>query len=217
MLPLLEKLLGLKKPASGLPDSLLAQYRALAESMGFGTEPVEKGLLLRGKTVTLALKIEFGNRWDFFNTITSLRETESDIKILVTSSNSRAMPMETVYTVLKKKLGEKSRWVLLDIEGKKEPMFLNFSSRDTGRAPSGAGAPPTSRVSRSPRTTSSADSRSPPRGSGPRPSSARRTSSRRGKSASGKPEMRKTKNYGMQPVDAPPRRKKIYGKRKRRD
>jgi hypothetical protein len=290
MLPLLEKILSAKKPSSGLPGSLLAQYRALAESMGFKAENIEKGLLLTGKTVKLAIKVEFGNRWEFFNTITSLRETGADIKVLSTSSNSRAMPMETAYTVLKKKLGEKARWALLDIEGKKEPMFLNFSVSDLGKyakkpygaraAPpsrSGGGArPPSLRPSR-PRSSPSMGEPGPyphsgpheghsrrkgPRkggagssggGAGSRPIAQEGTASRENPPAMGKESgeshdsrerkpgliqsvfdrarmtlsrysvggpkpvlLKKTKNYGLQPADAPPRRKKIYGKRKKK-
>ena len=182
MLPLLEKLIAVKKPVSGLPNSLLAQYGATGAALAYRVEPIEKGLLFLGKTSKVALKIEFGNRWEFFNTITALRETDADIKVLVTSSNSKAMKMEAIYTVLKKKLGEKTRWVLIDIEGKKEPMFLNF--REKSRE---GQAPPQSRPPAKP-------AREPKAG----------------------PEMRKTKNYGMQPTKAPRRRKKIYGKRRKR-
>lgn len=170
MLPLLEKILAVKKPVSGLPKSLITQYEALGVASAFRVEPIEKGLLFIGKTAKLALKVEFGNRWEFFNTITALRETDSDIKVLVTSSNSKAMNLETIYTVLKKKLEEKKRWALIDIEGKKEPMLLNFAH--TRSEPS-----PRKHV---------------------------------------EPEMKKSKNYGMQPVNAKPRRKKIYGKRRKK-
>ncbi|MBD3390066.1 hypothetical protein GF415_03895, partial [Candidatus Micrarchaeota archaeon] len=129
MLPLLEKLISVKKPVSGLPGSLLAQYKAIGEADGYRVEPLEKGLLFLGKTSRVALKVEFGNRWEFFNTITAMRETDSDIKVLVKSSNSKSITMETIYTVLKKKLEEETRWVLIDIEGKKEPMFLNFREK----------------------------------------------------------------------------------------
>ena len=104
MLPLLEKLIAIKKPATGLPKSLLDNYGGVGTALAFRVEPIEKGLLFVGKTATVALKVEFGNRWEFFNTITALRETDADIKVLVTSSNSKAMQMETIYTVLKKKL-----------------------------------------------------------------------------------------------------------------
>ena len=170
MLPLLEKIIGVKKPVSGLPKSLIAQYEAIGAASAFRVEPLEKGLLFIGKTAKVALKVEFGNLWEFFNTITALRETDADIKVLVTSSNSKAMKMETVYTVLKKKLGEKKRWAIIDIERKKEPMLLNFAHR---------------RAEPSPRK---------------RP----------------EPEMKKSKNYGLQPRNAKPRRKKIYGKRRKK-
>jgi len=182
MLPLLEKIIAAKKPATGLPKSLFSQYEALGAASAYRVEPIEKGLLFIGKTSKVALKVEFGNSWEFFNTITALRETDADIKVLVTSSNSKAMKMETIYTVLKKKLEEKGRWAIIDIEGKKEPMFLNFREKT------------------------------------PESNSQKQTPARR-KSASKpkrKPEMKKSKNYGMQPVNAPPRRKKIYGKRKRK-
>lgn len=258
MLPLLEKILAVKKPASGLPGSLLAQYNALAESAGFSSEPLEKGLLLTGKTVKLALKIEFGNRWEFFNTITYMREIDADIKIIITSSNSKSMRMETVYTVLKKKLEEKSRWAIVDIEGKKEPMFINFSLKDLGHYAGEGGSRPKPACPSSPRSQTArpshsvspapiSHSRTPPdekSASRPRksPSSpkesgvfgaspksqerpqgivqsifdkARMTLSK----YSGGPNpvlLKKTKNYGMQPANAPPRRKKIYGKRKKK-
>ena len=179
MLPLLEKLIAVPKPASGLPNSLFAQYEAIGSALAYRVLPIEKGLLFIGKTSRIALKVEFGNRWEFFNTITALREADADIKVLVTSSNSKAMSMETAYTVLKKKLEEKSRWVLVDIEGKKEPMFLNF--REKSREP---------------------------RAAAPRKKPASKPKA--------EVELKKSKNYGMQPVNAPPRRKKIYGKRKRK-
>ncbi len=177
MLPLLEKIIAVKKPVSGLPKSLLAQYEALGVASTFRVEPIEKGLLFIGKTAKVALKVEFGNRWEFFNTITALRETDADIKVLVTSSNSKAMNLETIYTVLKKKLEEKKRWALIDIEGKKEPMLLNFAH-----------------------TRAAKDA----------PKQSRAREERPG------PEMKKSKNYGMQPVNARPRRKKIYGKRRKK-
>ena len=176
MLPLLEKIIAVKKPVSGMPKSLLAQYEAIGAASAFRVEPIEKGLLFSGKTAKVALKIEFGNRWEFFNTITAMRETEADIRVLVTSSNSKSITMETIYTVLKKKLGEKSRWAIIDIEHKKEPMLLNF--REAGRE-------------HSPREKKEGRSRE-------------------------EPEMKKTKNYGMQPTNARPRRKKIYGKRRKK-
>ncbi len=182
MLPLLEKLIALKKPVSGLPKSLLAQYGATGAASRFRVEPIEKGLLFIGKTASVALKVEFGNRWEFFNTITSLRETDADIKVLVTSSNSKAMKMETIYTVLKKKLEEKKRWVIIDIEGKKEPMFLNFREK-THESAAQEEKPSHRKPAREPKA---------------------------------EPEMKKTKNYGMQPVGARPRRKKIYGKRRKK-
>lgn len=180
MLPLLQKIIAVKKPSSGLPKSLLAEYEAVGRALAFRVEPIEKGLLFIGKTATVALKVEFGNRWEFFNTITALRETDADIKVLVTSSNSKAMKMETIYTVLKKKLEEKGRWVLIDLEGKKEPMLLNFKEKSSSPKP--ASKP----VSKAPRTKEAIE-----------------------------PQMKKSKNYGMQPVDAKPRRKKIYGKRRK--
>jgi len=176
VLPLLEKIIAVKKPKTGLPKSLLAQYESLGTALAFRVEPIEKGLIFIGKTVTLALKVEFGNRWEFFNTITALRETDADIRVLVTSSNSKAMQMETIYTVLKKKLEETGRWVLIDIEGKKDPMFLNFREKALEPKPAKKPAP-----------------RKP-----------------------AEPEMKKSKNYGMQPVNAKPRRKKIYGKRRKK-
>jgi len=187
MLPLLEKLIAIKKPATGLPKSLLDKYREVGAALAFRVEPIEKGLLFVGKTATVALKVEFGNRWEFFNTITALRETDADIKVLVTSSNSKAMQMETIYTVLKKKLEEKNRWVLIDIEGKKKPMFLNFREKS---------APARGRPKAAPK---------------PQPKAPPKTS----RSSQQEPELKKTKNYGMQPANAKPRRKKIYGKRRK--
>ncbi len=231
MLPLLEKILRTKKPASGPPGSLLDEYRRLAEDAGFLVEPLEKGLLLSGKTVKLAICVEFGSRWDFFNTITLLRQKGADIKILATSSNSRSMPMETAYTVLKKKLRETVRWVLLDIEGKKRPMFLNFSASDLGstnicgtdfRGDSGTLLQPAQGVSPE-------QEGNPPSARGARPARQERAGGRaeKGPDSAQPPdsrvkrneagqELRKTKNYGLQPVDAPPRRKRIYGKPRRK-
>ncbi len=181
MLPLLEKLLAIEKPKSGLPKSLFTKYREVGTVLKYEITTIEKGLLFSGRTSTIALKVEFGNRWEFFNTITALREMDADIKMLITSSNSKAMSMETIYTVLKKKLEEKGRWCIVDIERKKEPMFLNFKEK----TPSHSEKPSFKNNGVQNRSTS-------------------------------EPEMRKTKNYGMQPVNAPPRKKKIYGKRKKR-
>ncbi|MBN2122344.1 hypothetical protein JW721_04820 [Candidatus Micrarchaeota archaeon] len=236
MLPLLEKILLVKKPTAGLPGSLLDEYGGLAREAGFLVEPIEKGLLLSGKTVKLAICVEFGSRWDFFNTLTLLRQKGADIKIVVTSSNSRSMPMETTYTVLKKKLHETVRWVLLDIEGKKRPMFLNFSAQDLGYPPfSGGdfrGATPTpsqdaqqarSQPEKKPASPGSAGE-SPSgdlraariRGGAQRESRGAQAPARRVRRNEAGQELRKTKNYGLQPVDAPARRKKIYGKPRRK-
>lgn len=206
MLPLLRKLLEVKKPASGLPGTLLAQYGALGAAAGFRVEPMEKGLLLIGKTARLALRVEFGNRREFFNTITALRESDSDIKIIVTSSNSRSLPMEAVYTVLKKKLLEKSRWAIIDIEGRKEPMLLNFHSAGPGQEharPAALSLEGQPGEKQSPAPPAPASSRRARPGEG-------------GRTHEGRGGLVKTKNYGLQPVSARPRRKKIYGKRRKR-
>ncbi|MEM4272579.1 MAG: hypothetical protein QXH30_03225 [Candidatus Bilamarchaeaceae archaeon] len=176
MLPLLEKIIAVKKPAQGLPQSLLDAYEAIGKADGFQVEKVEKGLVFTGKTVKLALKVEFGNRWEFFNAITALREMQADIKVLVMSSNAKSISMEAVYTVLKKKLGEKGRWVIIDIEGKKPPMKLNFARPRPSMPPAG-GCPARIRQEARP--------------------------------------MGKTKNYGMQPEGAKPRRKRIFGRRRK--
>jgi hypothetical protein len=229
VLPLLEQILRVKKPDSGLPDSLLGEYRRLALDAGFSVEPLEKGLLLSGKTVKLALRVEFGSRWDFFNTITFLRQTGADIKVLVTSSNSRSMPMETTYTVLKKKLRETVRWVLMDIEAKKRPMFLNFSAsdlgcpsfcggdfRETSRVPSQDAQGLRPRPGRKPLISKGAHAACTGGGAAEDSRSAQARAPDGKRMKPGEPELRKTKNYGLQPADAPPRRKKIYGKRKRK-
>ena len=205
MLPLLEKIIAVKKPVSGLPKSLLAQYEAIGTASTFRVEPIEKGLLFMGKTAKVALKVEFGNRWEFFNTITALRETDADIKVLVTSSNSKAMSMETIYTVLKKKLEEKKRWVLIDLEGKKETMLLNFahtrskpSSRKRPEPKARKKPEPEIKVTSAGHYSQNWEDRRKRRSTGPNL------------------EMKKSKNYGMQPVNAKPRRKKIYGKRRKK-
>gem|GEM_PF-3578681 len=197
MLPLLEKLIAVKKPVSGLPKSLLVQYEAIGTASTFRVEPIEKGLLFMGKTATVALKVEFGNRWEFFNTITALRETDADIKVLVTSSNSKAMSMETIYTVLKKKLEEKKRWVLIDLEGKKETMLLNFA-HTRSESSSRKRPEPEIKVTSAGHHSQNWEDRRKRRSTGPNL------------------EMKKSKNYGMQPVNAKPRRKKIYGKRRKK-
>ncbi len=232
MLPLLEKIIAVKKPVSGLPKSLLAQYEAIGTASTFRVEPIEKGLIFIGKTAKVALKVEFGNRWEFFNTITALRETDADIKVLVTSSNSKAMSLETVYTVLKKKLEEKKRWVLIDLEGKKETMLLNFSHSDMGarntarppearkrgaaKAPGPAHRP---QEQQAPATQPQKPEETPAQAQKKGPLSFLKRLPFIGSRAKGGEEpvkMKKTKNYGMQPVNAKPRRKKIYGKRRKK-
>lgn len=229
MLPLLEKIIAVKKPAQGLPQSLLDAYEAIGKADGFQMEKVEKGLVFTGKTVKLALKVEFGNSWEFFNDITALREMQADIKVIVTSSNVKSLKMEAIYTVLKKKLEEKGRWVIIDIEGKKPPMKLNFARPKEGAQGERRRSPP-----QQPRE----ERQAPREESQPRQESAQETqyieekpaqaqpkkpvSFWEGipffgrKSSSGEPvKMVKSKNYGMQPADAKPRRKKIYGKRRK--
>jgi hypothetical protein len=229
VLPLLEKILATKKPQTGLPQSLLDAYEAIGKADGFQIEKVEKGLIFIGKTVKVALRVEFGNSWEFFNVITALRETPADIKVIVTSSNVKSIKMEAVYTVLKKKLEEKGRWVIIDIEGKKPPMKLNFAPLDQeGQRPSRqrhseSRRPASSEAHAAPRAPSPAEQ---PLQEEPSPNEPEQPKKPLSfwegipffgrKSSSGEPvKMKKSKNYGMQPADAKPRRKMIYGKRKK--
>ncbi len=237
MLPLLEKILTAKKPQTGLPQSLLDAYEAIGRADGFQIERTEKGIVFSGKTVKLALRVEFGNRWEFFNAITALRETPADIKVIATSSNVKAIKMEAIYTVLKKKLEEKGRWMLIDIEGKKPPMKLNFGNpKPQGRRTAAEGRKPLS-----PEDFSEAAGqrpsiqehvqKEPSQVEQPLPNEPSSTKQEQPKkplsfwegipffgrkSSSGEPvKMKKSKNYGMQPADAKPRRKMIYGKRRK--
>lgn len=227
MLPLLEKIIAVKKPAQGLPQSLLDAYEAIGKADGFQIEKAEKGLIFTGKTVKLALRVEFGNSWEFFNVITALRETPADIKVIVTSSNVKSIKMEAVYTVLKKKLEEKGRWVIIDIEGKKPPMKLNFARpKEAPSREAGESRRPSHPAQAAPREPSPPAERPLPKEPTPAGTAHPKkplsflerlpffgTSKRKQEEEPVK--MKKTKNYGMQPADAKPRRKMIYGKRRK--
>jgi len=127
----------IKKPEKDLLESLLASYESAAKARGFEVKREGKTLFLKGERISAVLRIEFGGRRDFFETITYMNSTPAEYKVLVVSSNARALPMEAAYTVLKKKLLVKERWMLIDIEGKKQPMYINWNL-----SPAGAGAPP---------------------------------------------------------------------------
>ncbi len=223
MLPLLEKMLAAKKPETGLPQSLLDAYEAIGKADGFQIERTEKGIVFSGKTVKLALRVEFGNRWEFFNAITALREMQADIKVIATSSNVKAIKMEAVYTVLKKKLEEKGRWVIIDIEGKKPPMKLNFGNpKPQGRRGAPEGRKPLTQADFSEAAQQAPShqhaQREPPQVEQPLPEEPSSNEPEQPKkplsfwegipffgrkSSSGEPvKMKKSKNYGMQPEDA---------------
>lgn len=133
-------MLQIKKPEKDLVESLLSSYESLAKSRGFEVKREGKTLFFRGERISAILRIEFGGRRDFFETITYMNSAPAEYKILVVSSNARALPMEAAYTVLKKKLRVKERWMLIDIEGRKPPMAINWSL-----PPASAGAPPAAR------------------------------------------------------------------------
>lgn len=120
-------MLQIKKPEKGLLESLLSSYESLAKAKGFEVKREGKTLFFKGEKISAVLCIEFGGRKDFFDTITYMNGTPAEYKVLVVSSNARALPMEAAYTVLKKKLLVKERWMLIDIEGKKQPMTINWS------------------------------------------------------------------------------------------
>ena len=128
-------ILQIKKPEKDLLESLLSSYESLAKAKGFEVKKEGKTLFFKGERISAVLRIEFGGRKDFFETITYMNATPAEYKVLVVSSNARALPMEAAYTVLKKKLLVKERWMLIDIEGKKPPMCINWSL-----TPVGAGA-----------------------------------------------------------------------------
>lgn len=130
-------ILQIKKPEKDLLESLLSSYESLAKARGFEVKREGKTLFFKGERISAILRIEFGGRKDFFETITYMNSTPAEYKVLVVSSNARALPMEAVYTVLKKKLLVKERWMLIDIEGKKPPMTINWAL-----SPAGAGVPP---------------------------------------------------------------------------
>jgi len=120
-------ILQIKKPEKDLLESLLSSYESLAKAKGFEVKKEGKTLFFKGERISAVLRIEFGGRKDFFETITYMNSTPAEYKVLVVSSNARALPMEAAYTVLKKKLLVKERWMLIDIEGKKPPMCINWS------------------------------------------------------------------------------------------
>jgi hypothetical protein len=122
-----EEIMKVQKPEENLIESLLSAYKSIAEKKGFSVQEQEKMLFIEGERISILLRLEFGSRSDFFETLTYMNSHPAECKILVMSSNSRSLPMEAAYTVLKKKLGTKSKWLLVDIEGKKDPMRINWS------------------------------------------------------------------------------------------
>ena len=128
-------ILQIKKPEKDLLESLLSSYESLAKAKGFEVKREDKTLFFKGERISAILRIEFGGRKDFFDTITYMNATPAEYKVLVVSSNARALQMEAAYTVLKKKLLVTERWMLIDIEGKKPPMCINWSL-----LPAGAGS-----------------------------------------------------------------------------
>jgi len=120
-------MLQIKKPEKDLVESLLSSYELLAKARGFEVRRDGKALFFKGERISAIVRIEFGGRKDFFDTITFMNSTPAEYKVLVVSSNARSLPMEAAYTVLKKKLLVKERWLLIDIEGKKPPMCINWS------------------------------------------------------------------------------------------
>ena len=140
-------ILQIKKPEKDLLESLLSSYESLAKAKGFEVKRDGKTLFFKGERISAILRIEFGGRKDFFDTITSMNATPAEYKVLVVSSNARALPMEAAYTVLKKKLLVKERWMIIDIEGNKQPMCINWSL-----SPASAGVPPVAARSQQPAT-----------------------------------------------------------------
>ncbi|NYZ60117.1 hypothetical protein H0O01_00270 [Candidatus Micrarchaeota archaeon] len=129
-------ILQIKKPDKDLLESLLASYESLAKARGFEVKREGKTLFFKGERISAILRIEFGGRKDFFDTITYMNANPAEYKVLVVSSNARALPMEAAYTVLKKKLLVKERWMIIDIEGNKQPMYINWGpSQENARVP----------------------------------------------------------------------------------
>jgi len=129
-------ILQIKKPEKDLLESLLASYESLAKARGFEVKREGKTLFFKGERISAILRIEFGGRKDFFDTITYMNANPAEYKVLVVSSNARALPMEAAYTVLKKKLLVKERWMIIDIEGNKQPMYINWGpSQENARVP----------------------------------------------------------------------------------
>lgn len=128
-------ILQIKKPDKDLLESLLASYESLAKARGFEVKREGKTLFFKGERISAILRIEFGGRKDFFDTITYMNANPAEYKVLVVSSNARALPMEAAYTVLKKKLLVKERWMIIDIEGNKQPMYINWGLSVPGSQP----------------------------------------------------------------------------------
>lgn len=119
-------ILQIKKPEKDLLGSLLASYESAAKARGFEVQRDGRTLSIKGERISAILRIEFGGRKDFFETITNMNSAPAEYKILVVSSNARSLPMEAAYTVLKKKLLVKEKWMIVDIEGSKPPMYINW-------------------------------------------------------------------------------------------
>lgn len=125
-------ILQIKKPEKDLLESLLASYESAAKARGFEVQRDGRTLTIKGEHISTILRIEFGGRKDFFETITSMSSAPAEYKILIVSSNARSLPMEAAYTVLKKKLLVKEKWMIIDIEGIKPPMYINWGGSAAG-------------------------------------------------------------------------------------
>ncbi|MFA5412274.1 MAG: hypothetical protein WC350_02935 [Candidatus Micrarchaeia archaeon] len=134
-------ILQVKKPEKDLLESLLASYESAAKARGFEVQRDGRTLTIKGERISAILRIEFGGRHDFFETITQMNSAPAEYKILVVSSNARSLPMEAAYTVLKKKLLVKEKWMIIDIEGIKPPMYINWSGAVSAAPASQPSAP----------------------------------------------------------------------------
>lgn len=112
-----QQILNVKKPATDILRSLEREYRQIGERFDYVMVQSPLFLCLKKHGSQVGFEVQFGNEYEFENSLKRLAESSSDLCFLVTSSRVKTMRIEDARALLFRRFQIKEQiYRFIDIE-----------------------------------------------------------------------------------------------------
>lgn len=121
----LQSLVKLQKPEANLREAILTSIKNLCEKEKLNFSEYPNGCKSQNKE-SAVIVIQFGGRYDFYQTMETLNKEQATYRVIITSSNVKTMRINEIKWLLINKYKTNEKWLIVDIEHKERPKTVNF-------------------------------------------------------------------------------------------